>query len=213
VKLVRLAVATALGASALVGVQANAAAKIPCKLLTDVTKDATVEAGQFNDSSIDLTSADIAADKKKLVMVMRVEKASLKSAVLPVGTIKLTGYFTIGQDAYFASALSDGSKVTGNFGTAAKATGETNEILTNPLATIDLAKNEARVTVPLADFPFPYKVGAMITEISAVSSGGVVSVDTGVGVAANTGGLYSDTAEKAGATYKIGTKNCVGLVK
>lgn len=208
-KLVRVAVAAALSASALVAVQASAA-PLPCKLITDPAGDATLEAGQANDSSLDITSIDFGADTKRMTLVIRVAKASMKSAVLPVGSYKVTTDFSFGGDELYASIVSDGTTVSGNFGEVATGV---RDILTFPEAKVDTVKNELRITIPGVDFPGGFKKGMTVSDISTSASSAGVSFDIpGVGTGSG-GGFVVETAEKAGATHTVGAKNCVVVGK
>ena len=204
-RLVRTATAVATGAALVFAGSAGAVVKkpLPCNLITDPKGDADIDGnGTGNDSALDLTSVDLGADKKTMTIVMRVDKAATKSSVYPAGSIKFQTYFTIAGAQYFVSVISD-STVGGYFGTT--GTGS-NKILTYPPATIDPAANEVRISVPVADFPTPYKVGDAVTAITASTSFGVVRNSTGATFSSGGFGADSATAE---VTYKVGDVTCV----
>lgn len=194
--------------SAMAGVGSAEAAKAPvCNLITDPVGDADIQSGVGNDSALDITSVDLASDAKNLTVVIRVDKAALKSSVYPAGALKFTTNFTVGDAQYFTSVLSD-SDVSGNFGTV--GTGS-NTILTFPAAVIDTKTNEIRISVPKADFPSPFKTGDVFSAITGRTSSAVVKIATPA-VNGSTGGLGIDSAT-SDATYKAGAKNCVTVGK
>lgn len=209
-KLVRTATAVAAGAALVFAGTAGAAVKkpLPCNLITDDKGDADIDGnGTGNDSALDVTSVDFGSDKKTVTIVLRVAKASPKSAVVPVGATKFQTNFTVGGVAYFASVVSD-SDITGAFGTV--GTGS-NTILTTPPAVIDTVTNEVRISVPTADFPTPFKTGDAFSAITARTSGAVVKIATPV-LNGSTGGVGVDSAT-AEVVYKAGTKTCVTVGK
>ncbi len=206
-RLVRTATAIAIAGSLFAVGASEAATKVPCNLITDDKGDADIQSGQGNDAALDITSVDIAADAKTMTLVIRVDKASTKSSVFPVGAIKIQTNFTVNGTGYFASVVSD-SAVNGAFGTT--GTGS-NTILTTPPAVIDTAKNEIRISVPASDFPTPYKVGDVVSAITGRTSSAVAVIATPV-INGSSGGLGIDSAT-ADVTYKTGTKNCVTVGK
>lgn len=211
-KLIRPALAMTLVASLAVAGAAEAKVKPKppkpvCNLITDPKGDAAL--GVSNDDALDLLSVDFGADAKKFTVVARVAKASLKSSVLPAGSIKVTTYFTLGETKYFVTVLSDGTAVSGNFGT--QGTGS-NTILTFPEGKIDPATNELRITVPAIDFPGPYKTGLEVSAITTFASAAVVKIATPV-VNGSTGGRAVDDAANPDKSYKIGNKTCVTIGK
>jgi hypothetical protein len=220
VKLVRLAVATALGASALVGVQANAAPKPPpCKIVTDAAGDATLLPGAGPTSnSLDITSADVASDKKRITVVIRVKKlATSDPAFSPTGQ-RWNFTFTADTQELTFTALTDPTgkptfqasyldPVQGGSIYGGGVTG-----------VLDLAKNEIRMTAELDLFAAQatIKAGTKLTELGA-DAGAIIAVPDLAGLFGG-GSLLTlnppanDSAEST-KTYVAGSKTCVTVNK
>jgi hypothetical protein len=205
VKLVRPAVAVALGASLVVAGSAGAAPKPVCNLVTDPAGDARPFGVVPNDDTMDLVSADFGNNAKMLTVVVRVKKAATTSSTYPTG-LKWQTTFTLEDKTYFASVVSDGG-VSGAFGTT--GTGS-NTILTRPAAVIDPAKNEIRITVPLVDFPSTPSKSATISGIS-VSSATTKAFNTPA-ISGSLGGISPDQAT-TDKSFKLGTSSCVVVGK
>ena len=217
-KLVRLAVATALGASALVAVQANAASKPPCKIVTDAAGDAFLLLGAGPTSnSLDITSADIAADKKRVTVVIRVKKlAAMDPTFSPTGQQWTFGFAADGT-SFDLTAFSDPVGATTFQASYSAPTG--GQIYGGGVTgAFDLAKNEIRMTAELALFAAQatIKTGTKFTALSA-SAGAIVAIKDPAGVLTQ-GALLTlnppanDTATSA-KTYVVGSKTCVAVGK
>lgn len=213
-KLARPALAIALGASLVIAGTADAKAKpkpkpLPCNMVTDPANDADIQGGVGNDDSLDITSFDVASDDKKVTMVWRVKKASLKSSVFPVGGIQWDANFDLGEFHLTYSVASDGTTPTGIF--SEQATGNANVLGFYP-ASVDTAKNEVHMTVPVSDFPARIKPGMVFSNFALDTANGKVVLSTGV-VDGSGGGLYGDSVAAPDSAYKAGAKNCVVVGK
>jgi predicted secreted protein len=218
VKLIRPVLAATVLASVLLVVPGAGAAAKPCKLMTDAPGDAVLAHSRDtlfpvdlspapvvvpapaglpaqnigpNADAMDITSADIATDKRSLTAVIRVKKLALTApADAPSG---LTWQFEFVADLMEWSvaahtdpageAFFDGAYTNPLTGQGALVNGITGKL--------DLAKNEVRITAPLS----------IITAKSRIKAGSKIT-----GMAARTGNelVIRDKTQKAlkGATFE-----------
>jgi len=227
VKLVRLAVAAALGASALVTVQAGAAPKLPCKLVTDASGDSfsvgsedldpvpasTPGAGPTS-NVLDITSADVATDKKRITGVVRVVKLAASDPTFSPTGLAWRVNFTADGQAFSLIAQSDPTgALTYQASYRDKTTGGGNLYAGGVTGILDVAKSEIRMTAELGLFAAQatIKPGTKITEVGA-GSGRVVAVPDaaklfgGGSLLSYSPGVDAATSTK---TYVASSKNCV----
>ncbi len=216
---------TSLLAAALVltGYAGSAQAAAPvCNLIVDAEGDAVTVQGP-SDDSVDIVSADVASDAKTLTAVIRIKKIANPNPLSPFGQ----SYFLVFSAAGAANQLfvSAGLYPTGNqfiFGYQAVdpvLTINTSYSLGEGTGTVDMDKNELRVSVPIdafkdqADLKPGKKLSGLIAEGRKVFGQRVVPSQQVGPVRAPLGGLTltADTAE--GKSYVLGTKSCVAVGK
>ncbi len=152
-------------AVALAGGAVAAPAKRVCNLITDPTGDLTVPS-----ANLDVVSADIATDAKKLTGVIRVAKLANSDGSAPTGVAYNFRFKLPGNDTQFyllASAVpSPVGRTTFEYGTIT-----TNRLTPLGEATgkFDLAKNEVRVTAPTTLGDAKVKPGSKIVSLQAVT--------------------------------------------
>lgn len=217
---VRLITALILGLSLLVASQASAVAK-SCNLVKDPKGDAdvrveetlpgagtqTVATGQGNDPALDIITADIVSDAKRITAVVRVPKVSKTSAIYPYGATWRVNFSADGADLAIY-AISDRDGVVGSYSftdtTGGHILGSDGKVV------FDTKKSEIRITVPLAGFAAEatIKKGTAITEMSAMT-GAILQVP-GVG---NLRFPTVDTTAVSSAKYTAGAGSCVTVNK
>ncbi len=195
------------GAVALAGGAAAAPAKPACNLVTDLKGDASFLDTAPNDASLDIVSADVATDAKKLTAVLRVDRFASLSPTSPLGR----GYYVMfnAPKAEFPIYLNlqitpDVTRFT--WGTRETLPSGSGRFVRKGTATgvVDAAKNELRVTVPLADFSAVTK----ITKGTKLS--GLTAQTTSVLGTSATGGLVATVDDAAGnKPYVVGSASCV----
>jgi hypothetical protein len=198
-----LALAVCAGLAAATGVSVAApAAKPVCNLLTDAKGDGyptTAAAAGPSDDALDIVSADVASDAKKLTAVVRLSKAATAADSAPTGFRFLVLFSAPGADdpVYLSAASTPGIGQTYSFGNdtadglsdAGTATG-----------VFDTAKNEIRITASLSELSAAagkIKPGTKLTDLTANSSRDFQAVIT-----------YADMAE-GGKAYVAGSPSCV----
>lgn len=216
-KLVRLAIAVAVGASALVGVQANAAP--PCKLLTDAAGDAFFLNGAGPVSnSLDITSADIASDAKRITAVIRVKKlAASDPAFAPTG--QTWSFDFVGDGRLFTfTALTDPTGVPSFLASVQNPTTKQGELYGSIPGKFDLVNSEIRMTADLSMLAehATIKKSSKITGIAA-DAGRILAIPyphaaVGDGTFATLSFAASDLATSP-KTYVAGSKTCVTVNK
>lgn len=207
-----LRTALAVTAVACVGIAGSAAAAPAkaapvCNLVTDDKGDASFLDVAPNDASLDITGADVATDAKKLTAVLRVDKISSVSPTSPLGR----GYYVMfnAPKAEFPIYLNvqitpDLTRYT--WGTRETLASGSGSYVRKGLATgvVDAAKNELRVTVPLADIAAVTKLSPG-TKLSSLTA----STTSVLGTSAS-GGLVATIDDAAGSkAYTVGTPSCV----
>jgi hypothetical protein len=201
----RPALALALAASFVSAGVASAAVKKPvakpvCNLVTDAAGDAQLIVLP-SDDALDVLSGDVASNAKSFTAVIRVKNlaattptASGRNYYLQITTPTATNpiYFSYEVDPTGAVAnwgeLVPGAGGVGSYTSKGKA-----------VATVDKAKNEIHLTVPVADLSASasLKPGAKVSTISVNTTAAFVVLVSDV-----------DTAEAAKG-YTAGAKSCV----
>lgn len=186
---------------------ASAAPKPVCNLVTDPKGDAGGPTGANNDAAMDIVSADIATNAKKVTAVIRVQKLAATSTNYPQG-LSWRLNFSVGDAKYFISAISDRDGVVGQSGYTDPTSGQ-GTIAGAAIATLDEKKNEVRITSSSTAFAgqINLKVGTVISELGAVT--GAIAQVPGVG---NLRYPTLDTTT-GGEDYKGGTASCVVVGK
>lgn len=218
-KPVRPLIVLALGASLLVVVgPADAAAKKPkpvCNLIKSPPGDAAVlGVGDPNINTMDILSADIAADKKNVTAVIRVKKlATTAPTGAPTGMTWRFGFkledFTFGMAAH--------ADPTGavHYDASYSSPGINTLYGADLPGRLDFARNEIHITAPTSLFAAQatIKPGKELTNLTALTAGEVSVPDKTRKVAA--GGTVFQSAPlgynnaKGSDGYVVGTSSCV----
>lgn len=222
-KLVRPAVALATLACLAGGVTANAATKPKpvCNLVPDASGDANgvdlgspVPATTAGSSipALDITSVDVASDKKTITAVVRVKQLSAKSSTAPTG-MSWNAQFTVGETTFFFGAHANPTGAL-SYDAAYESTG-TNSLYANGSVTgvFDSAKNEVRITAPISLLEQEsIKLGTKITAIEGATGPEIAIPDaTGLfgGGAILEGNTYISDTASGGKDYTSGALSCV----
>lgn len=203
----RTALATSLVAAVALAGGAAAAPKPVCNLMSDPKGDASFLDTLPNDRSLDIVSADVASDAKTLTGVLRVDAFSAVSPTSPLGR----GYYVMFNAPKAEFPIYLNVQITPDVTRFAWGTRETlasgnGSYVRKGEATgvIDAAKNELRISVPLADVAAVTKLtpGTKLTALTA-------STTSVIGTSAS-GGLVATVDDAAGSkAYLVGTPSCV----
>ena len=195
------------------------AERTSCNIVTDATGDAKNVPGTGhqsvlpNQDDLDITSGDLATNRRFLTTVVRVKDLSYVLSAAPRARQYLM-YFHIGKTDYATSATRypDGQVFWLNGGKAGEGPqrvdplgiGSNYKIVSG---VFDLARSEVRVTVPLGLFRVdgPVTRGHIISGISAATYQGV-GVNTAAGA---TAGGQEDQSDGPPARYIIDSPSCV----
>jgi hypothetical protein len=191
----RSVVAVAATALCLVGTNAAHAAKPKpkpkpkpvCNLVTDPATDA----GTPNDSSLDVTSADVATDATRLTMVVRVTKLVTSDTSSPTGQ---TWTFSFDVGAGHVGLTINNGPLGGNYPR-------------NSTGTLDTGKNEIRVTIPLNQLTAKVVPGSVLRNLH-VDTSRSLSLDRSMGIGDSLAFTAADNAMST-KTYVAGTPSCV----
>ena len=191
----RLAVTAATGLSLLAAGGAVAAPKPVCNLVSDAAGDVMLPS-----AALDVVSADIATDAKKLTGVIRVAKLANSDGTAPTGFAYNFRFKVAGSPTQFyllaSNVPSPIGQTTFEYGTI-----ELNRLtpLGDAKGVLDLAKNEVRVTAPTALGPVTVKPGTKIVDLQAITQRRfVVLLSTA-----------DSTVIDEKRTYTAGTPSCV----
>ena len=203
---IRLAAVAVLPLVAAVAGTADAAAKKPkpvCNLLVDAKGDAI----PVNSAGLDVVSADIATDGKKITGVIRLAgPANTVDPTAPTGRTYHMEFFGQGaSDPVFLSLLIAPNATAATYGHYDPATGINTG---DGEASYKFVGNEIRMTTSIGSFSSygKFKNGSKITGLS-VTNGRMVGAYVQSGFYAYNS-PSADSAE-GGKTYIAGTKSCV----
>jgi hypothetical protein len=187
---------TAAASVALAGGAAAAPAKVPCNVITDGTGDVTAPS-----ANLDIVSADVSSDAKKLTGVIRVAKLANSDGTAPTGFAYNFRFKVAGSAVqYYLLASSEPSPIgatTFEFGTI-----ETGNALTpigDATGKIDLAANEVRITAPTSFGDVKIKPGTKLVDLQAVTQRRFVVLLSGA----------DSTVIDQSKSYVAGTRTCV----
>ena len=144
-----LAVVASLGA----GTAAAAKPKVPCNNVTDVAGDVAAygDTGSTPDDALDLLSADIGANARGVTAVIRVKKLAVPAPTSPLSTVyELRLSHQKSGDTYSLYAIVSASGTTYGVGVVDETAAALEPVTSSGSAkgTVDLAKNEIRITAP-----------------------------------------------------------------
>lgn len=193
---VRPALALALLPALLAAGAATAApAKPVCNLISDGAGDVTAPS-----ANLDILSADVSSDAKKLTGVIRVAKLAASDGSAPTGFAYNFRFKVAGSDVqYYLLASSEPSPIgatTFEFGTI--ETGNSLTPIGDATGKIDLAKNEVRITAPTSFGAVKIKPGTKLVDLQAVTQRRFVVLLSG-----------ADSTVLDGKTYTAGAASCV----
>jgi hypothetical protein len=196
-------VLVALLALPLVPAPAHAATKPVCKLVTDAKGDAS----PIPDDTLDLLSADISSDYKRISAVIRLAGPPKGTDPLaPSGRVYTIEF--VGQGAELPVAFTFVVAPTGTAAMHGHTDPQTGSIKRDGEATYKLVENEVRMTTSLGSFSGygKFTPKAKITDIQ-VTTGRML----GAFVDSDTYGYTTWTADRgtSGKTYVAGSKSCL----
>jgi hypothetical protein len=213
-RLYRPALAVALIASVTAAGAAGAATKPKpkpvCNLVLDPAGDASLQAPLPSDDALDILSADVASNAKSFTAVLRMKNVSASGASQLGHDVQIS-FDLAGADApvwigYTTSAYGGDAF---QYGLIGKGTGGATSPTGKATGVVDKAKNEIRMTVPVADLNALGKVkpGAKVSNLAVMAS-------QLVGVAPNATGVYafgSESVDDAAGrkSYIAGYPSCV----
>jgi hypothetical protein len=181
-----------------------------CNLITDPTGDASLQPPLPGDDALDIVGADIASDAKNVTAVLRLKSVS-SNGLGQTGRDLQMQFDLAGAEAkvwigYTTSAYGGDAF---QYGVIGKGQGGVTSPTGDAIGIVDKAKNEIRMTVPVADLNGLGKVkpGAKITNIA-------VQASQLVGLAPNPTGTYGFNAfvvddAAAAKAYVAGYPSCV----
>lgn len=220
-KIVRPVVALAALGCLAGGVSAQAAGKPVCKLVTDPSGDANginlgspvpATSGGSSTLAMDITSVDVASDKKNITTVIRVNKLAATASSAPTG-MSWNAQFTVNATTfYFAAHANPLGTIT--YDAAYQSTGVNSLYAPGSVTgTFDTAKNEIHISAPIDLLTQEViKPGTKITGIAA-STGQEVAIPDAAGVFGGGAVLEGNIniADEASGTksYLSGTRSCV----
>ena len=216
----RIAAVLALSLVGVVTMPVSAAPRRPCQLLKDETGDAGLLGGDGGiggplpgtyDASLDIVSADIAADASRLTVVIRVAGLTPPPTPQPYG-VAWSFHFATPESAFFLRA--DRTHAGESFTLhhyLTEYSGDTSQSFlydhVGPVAGVfDTAASEIRMTAPLSMFkPFD-----TVTTETTVSKLLVISWFKLEPIEEWSNSSEGDETGGGGnATYRVGAKNCV----
>ena len=213
-----------LGGSVLSGVAVAAPAPKPvCQLVKDAKGDATYN-NVPGDSSVDITSADVASDGKTITGVIRVDKVVNPNPQAPAGQAWFVKFNVKGAPEILflsARAYPTGDKFVFGY-TAPDPNTDVNTSYTLGTATgvIDTAKNEIRISTAAAGFKVAKanivkgaKLSGLLADSWRIAGQGAVPSQEVGPARAPLGGFLLPFDSATGGSYVVGTKSCVALGK
>lgn len=180
-----------------------------CNMLEDPTNDTFVirqqdTAGQYGpqEDALDVVSADIGTNATTLTGAIRVRKLAKTIATGAGQSYELQFRIPASENVVYVSATIRNGAET--FGVGFRdATTNTATSLGTATGVFDLAKNEVRISAPIAAFTGAggIKKGSLISDLFLTSSRNVVAAN-----------VFADVAEGA-KSYKAGAPTCVPVGK
>ena len=190
-KLVRPALALAVGASLVVAGSAGAVTKPKpvCNLVTDPAGDASIQPPLPSDDTLDIVSADVASNVKNVTAVLRLKSLAATS---PFATTGRNYYIQFdlpgGANPVYFSAESDATGTSYRWGDLETVNGLGSYTPKGDAKGVtDTAKNQIRLTVPVSELSAVgkakpgSKISALHANTTAVLGVLVADVDTADG--------------------------------
>lgn len=182
--------------------------KVMCKNTTDATGDVVFaqasNATAYEDTALDLVSADLASNAKTVTAVIRVAKLAIPASTSAATVYELRWSLPAGDPVFvlWANVSGSASATTYGVGTVGDPTGQAAVELATSTGTatgsIDLAKSEIHISAPLSAF-------------DGAKSGLKASIDKVVAKRTVPGQFYGRYADDAsgGKAYVLGSPSCV----
>jgi hypothetical protein len=190
-----------IGACALTALPAQAAVRRPapkvCNLIKDAPDDANAVDGAPSDPSLDVISGDVATNAALLTGVIRVKDLAKNNSMAPAGQ-RWDLTFTVGTTAV-------GLHVT------VTADGKMNVPYDSINTQFDEAKNEIRMTVPIAKLPVKIVKGTVLQNLR-INTGNVIGFDRAV-FPGETITVFNLDSGSGTVNYVAGTASCVQIGK
>jgi hypothetical protein len=213
----RPTLAVALCASVVAGGAAVAAPKVApvCNLVQDAKDDTFALRYQETihdlggpglygpaEPALDIVSADVAADAKTITAVIRLNKLAKSAASAPGGLSYRVQFSAPGEsdENMYLSAATTGTTDTFVAGTRA-ITANLSTKLADATGVFDLAKNEIRISAPLATFAAQGVKAGVPLSFSGLDQTSARLTPTGTS-------SFADVA-RSEKTYKVGAPSCV----
>jgi hypothetical protein len=201
VKLVRPALAVALGAGLAVAGTAGAvtAPKPVCNLVTDPAGDASIQPPLPSDDTLDIVSADIASNAKVVTAVLRLRSLGATSPYSASGRNYYLQFDLRGAaNPIYFSAESDATGTSYHWGDLETVNGLVSYTPKGEATGVtDVAKNQIRMTVPVSELAAlgkakpGSKISGLHANTTAVLGVLVADVDTADGSKSYTAGAPS----------------------
>lgn len=198
---------------------ATAAGKPVCNLVVDKTGDTSVyPAGGLTSDALDITSVDVATNKRTMTAVIRVKKLAATSAAAPSGQQWQVGFSAGGVD-FGVSAHANAAGSILYYAYYSDATTNSGSIYSAPVTGVfDTAKSEIRMTTALTTFDRQTPIASGKTKLTGISgtTGAEILIPEPSGRFGNTLFSYApfeaDVTE-GGKDYLAGTASCVPVGK
>lgn len=203
-RITRPALALALTASFLATGVASAAkkpaAKPTCNIVVDDAGDASITGADPSDGTLDILGADVASDAKTFTAVLRLKDLSASSFAQTGRNYYVQITTATTQNPVYFSYETDPTGATFNWGALVPGAGASTYTPSGKATgVVDKAKNEIRISVPVADLSAlaNLKPGNKVLTVHANSTAAFVVLVTDV-----------DTADSS-KVYVTGAKSCV----
>ena len=215
-----LALLPAGSTAALAATKAPVKAKVKpvCNLVQDPTGDAAVE-GVPGDGNEDIVSADAASSATTLTTVIRTAALAQPDPEAPLGQAFMFFFNAKGSDRLWYTAVTTYPQGTAyQWGYREAGTGglNNNYVLGTGTGTVDTAKKEVRMSVPLAairaagpKLAAGTKLGGLTVETRRVLGQGVVDGQVAGGEYVPAGGSRLLFDDASGNSYTLGAPSCV----
>lgn len=190
-----------------------------CDLVSDPSGDVSPSAPGVGDSDYDIRSADIATDKRRLTVVIRLASLAPEDPSAPVSRDYEFDFVANGHAfGMLASLLTGGSNYQAVVYDVTEPGGRSGTDLGDVTGVVDTARHEIRITAPLslfapyASFKQTYIDQLYVTSARAAGQGGTTSPDGRVSIGAQSTAVVVDSAS-SNSRYSPGRSSCVRVGK
>jgi len=190
-----------------------------CDLVNDASGDVMPTAPGVDNGNYDVTSADVATDRHRLTVVIRLASLAGEDAASPASRDYEFDFVANGHTfGMQAALLTGGASYTAVVYDMATPGGRTGTNLGVVTGVVDSTRHEIRMTAPLslfapyATFKQTYLDQLYVTSARAVGQNGTASPDGKVTVGAQSTAVVVDDASST-ARYSPGQRSCVHVGK